>query len=399
MMSPLSMALKAPLPSNVGLLFVLFYCSLSYGGTWDSGGGRLADQRANPWFVANTSVVRFCIVGDFTNFGVSEDSTREAFLKAASWWRGEFRRGVLEKGPNPLLHVGTQTFQSEACTDSTDLKIQLGTMTKLQKEKLGDPHAIIAATVRTEYDPVHLRSKGFMYISPESGPLKLKGPVASTRWQLYDNRLLTLTFIHELSHFYGMSHRGGANSVLGAEFLKFIVGAYEMEGVDPDELAAVYARTTETPSPLTHRTGEPITGCQEDNLFVLGKLAPLSPSDRCVRLVFKDKPYSEIIIQAASSETGPYRTVREVRSNYLAGANHTFISVTLTTDQQVINEKIDHMKVFTALRRFNPVRLTGFDVPFVMNIDLDSGIEFDFAPTPGEWAINRGSLDSFWQYH
>jgi hypothetical protein len=65
----------------------------------------------------------------------------------------------------------------------------------------------ISLAVRTDYDPVHLRGKGFIYVSPDSGPLKVQDPnLVENPWNLRNHGLLVKVLIHELGHVFGLQH-------------------------------------------------------------------------------------------------------------------------------------------------------------------------------------------------
>ena len=74
-----------------------------------------------------------------------------------------------------------------------------------------NPKKAIGTTVRTEFDGVQLRGKGFIYISPENGPYALSGPgpfgaIIENRWGFAGGKLLELALIHELGHVFGIRH-------------------------------------------------------------------------------------------------------------------------------------------------------------------------------------------------
>ena len=63
---------------------------------------------------------------------------------------------------------------------------------------------MIGAAVRTNYDSVNLKAKGFVYISPETGVLALDdidaaagGRLAQKRWGIQSGKLLKLVLAHE----------------------------------------------------------------------------------------------------------------------------------------------------------------------------------------------------------
>ena len=141
---------------------------------WSSGGGELIRDANNPWFLSNTKDVKYCIQIDEKNFGQTKQQVRERIGKALQFWQIQLKDlEYLEFG---LTHfdsrIGTQNFKEELCSDKTDIVFQFGILTAEQKENLKNLSKTIGITVRTDYDEVNMKGKGFVYIAQEAGALK-----------------------------------------------------------------------------------------------------------------------------------------------------------------------------------------------------------------------------------
>jgi hypothetical protein len=189
---------------------------------WSSGGGKLKTDAENPWFLKNTKVIRYCIAVDPINFGTSETVARNNLHKALYFWKNELLNTVPVDNNGVEILVGTQSFQEVGCHRSHEIAFQFGSLTRYQQAKIGDVKRYGALTIRTEYDNVNLRAKGFVYISPEQGPLAPTLPnLIPNRWSVADGRLLELTLIHELGHVFGIPDR---KPYMNEDFVDWILG-------------------------------------------------------------------------------------------------------------------------------------------------------------------------------
>ena len=93
----------------------------------------------------------------------------------------------------------------------------------MQKKFLGDPSRYVGITVRTGYDEVELRGKGFIYIGSDkatadsASSTKLEGV-----WT--NDSVLTLAVIHELGHVFGIPHVEKKRSLMNSEWLELLTG-------------------------------------------------------------------------------------------------------------------------------------------------------------------------------
>ncbi len=179
---------------------------------WASGGGELASDGENPWFAHNTKEVPYCVKLDAQHFGASVDHAREAIDYAIRYWKESFAQRVA----NTEISMVEQKFTEVDCDAPHLITMQFGVLSHKQRKQLGNPRRIVASAVgEGDYDTVNLRRHGFIYVSPERGPLALEeDDIIADRWQLSNGRLLKLALIHEFGHVFGAQHRNVSGGVM-----------------------------------------------------------------------------------------------------------------------------------------------------------------------------------------
>lgn len=207
--------------------------SLAMEGAESSGGGLLLHDRTNPWWVQNTTEVRYCVDIDEASFSLDRATAESSIAKAFGYWKkqfsaaisGEPNNGMLEK-PNNRVQVATQNFVQSPCDDSVDLRFQLGRLLPQQETALGDSSSIVGITVRTSYDRQNIRGKGYIYIAADIGPKR--HPEFSkdfNPWDFAEGRFFYATVVHELGHVFGLPHLLTKHSIMGHTFVeRFVLG-------------------------------------------------------------------------------------------------------------------------------------------------------------------------------
>ena len=180
-------------------------------GAISSGGGtKLSKTENNPWWLQNTPKVVYCIDRD-SAFPVSQDRLEELVRDGIARWQHAFALATDEPpetmGGKTYAQVATQQFQEQACGGETQLRFRFGKLSDEDQKHFVDPDEYIGAAIRTDYDLVHLRSKGFVYIAPLAGPGKPNSDqISSEAWTVCHNCLLKTTLWHELGHVFGIPH-------------------------------------------------------------------------------------------------------------------------------------------------------------------------------------------------
>ncbi|MGE0172880.1 MAG: hypothetical protein AB7T49_08850 [Oligoflexales bacterium] len=195
---------------------------------WSSGGGSLIKDADNPWFVKNTTDVNYCVVSDAKHFPLSERRLNEIVLEALEYWKLEFSRY-----PSPDMKVATQAFHQVPCPSNldapagVDLVFQFGLLTESQRLEIANPGEYVSLAIRTDYDRVRLKGRGFIYVAPESGPLKPNNQdMIETPWQLANGGLVAKVITHELGHVFGIPHmaeKQSLSSIMNAGYPELIV--------------------------------------------------------------------------------------------------------------------------------------------------------------------------------
>jgi hypothetical protein len=208
-------------------------------GSWaGGGGGEIIGDRANPWFLKNTKVIHTCIIvnPDLFHFPNNDLEVLKASAREAqAYWTAEFKKSYVVKD---LLPLGTQRFDlvdtivtqkntpERNCPAATDLTYQFGYISSKQAGWLQTSGQVdgkvVATTVRTEYDDVQMKGKGFILLLPDSGSFALK--FQNSRPWSTNPRTIAEVLKHELGHIYGLQHRGlGMNHVMAIDYAETIL--------------------------------------------------------------------------------------------------------------------------------------------------------------------------------
>lgn len=202
---------------------MLLWAYSSYAGGWVVGGGQIQNDSNNPWFLNNNKNVSYCIQVDETNFSLKKPQLETIVARALKFWTRQFAESYYA---DPDFPVGRQVFSYEDCTSSTDLRFQFGVLSLDQIQNLSGIDKKIAMAVRTDYDQVQLRGKGFIYLVPERGPLALEpGLMWPTSWSKFDGWTTQLTVMHELGHVFGLSHSDRI-PLMRESYVRFVTTSY-----------------------------------------------------------------------------------------------------------------------------------------------------------------------------
>lgn len=185
------------------ILVLLVNVNLANAGGWVVGGGELIGDAGNPWFLQNVKTVNYCVKLDEANFGLSPIKVRQAIQRGFAFWERQFEK---QKNSANFL-IGRQDFEEVSCVQQHDITFQFGVLELDQLTKLKDIDRKVAFTVRTDYDRINMKGKGFVYLSPEEGPLKVKNTqVADKPWSRTSGLLTEAVLIHEMGHIFGFKH-------------------------------------------------------------------------------------------------------------------------------------------------------------------------------------------------
>ena len=212
--------MKAKFLLSIISFFVLSFfanVTLAQGG-WISSGGELFKNGKNPWFVKNTTVVNYCIHLDESTFSTSKQDVQKAIQAGFQYWKNEFSKSVSAFTTDGVITLATQDFIERPCAGvagkreepAIDIEFLFGhgTLTAKQIAYLVNPKKYIGVTVRTDYDVVNLKAKGFVFISSDIGTESYEnaGNLIEKAWT--HPKILQYAILHELGHVFGIPHTG-----------------------------------------------------------------------------------------------------------------------------------------------------------------------------------------------
>jgi hypothetical protein len=180
--------------------------SFAHLGNGSSGGGNIFGNQLNPWFIQNTTDVTYCVkvAPEFGN--VTHERVLELIDSSFKYWKKIFENRYASDFFTSLkVELGTQNFHYvKECSNETDIQFLLGALTPQQINSIPNLHQVLGLARRTSYDEVNLKGKGFIYIAPESGPLRPRSSnLHATPWTTHNNSALKNALLHEIGHIFG----------------------------------------------------------------------------------------------------------------------------------------------------------------------------------------------------
>jgi hypothetical protein len=181
----------------------------------------------NPWFFqrGDTAVARpakYCVAIDEAHFGVTRRHAETHVASVLKYWFDELTSAYVPTSmPYGAIYVGYEHFVPARCDDEdVVLRFQLGELTPEQRstfdEMRQDPTRFVAVAVRTQYDPVTMQGRGFIYVSPPRGPLAMQSQtMIDDPWARDDQQRLDWVLRHELGHVFGVQHNGSHEELMG----------------------------------------------------------------------------------------------------------------------------------------------------------------------------------------
>jgi hypothetical protein len=224
--------------------YSLLNSNIALAGSWSSGGGEILEHAQNPWFIKIPGVatnelqkpITYCVaVG--SDFPISERQLESLVAESIVWWRREFSNAhmpinkvVIGSQIRELkVYVNTDMIFKDICDDSIDIAFQFGWLSQYQQQEIEtlkvDLTRYVALSIRTDYS-TQLRGKGFIYVSPDRGPMAFRGAnIMPNAWTELDPQFTRLKAVvqHELGHVFGLAHGADGGAIMDARFPEKVV--------------------------------------------------------------------------------------------------------------------------------------------------------------------------------
>ncbi len=178
-------------------------------GNGSSGGGHIHGDSLNPWFLQNSTTINYClkVSPDFSS--MTDAELKGMIEEAFAFWKQTFSQHSVEGNFNDFsfpVKLATQNFiYQHDCEENIDLIFQLGYLDEAQSKLVDRPRTLVGINVRTAYDKVNLKGKGFIYLAPERGPLRpLSERLHSHFWSAGNHLPLRIVLRHEIGHLFGL---------------------------------------------------------------------------------------------------------------------------------------------------------------------------------------------------
>lgn len=205
--------------------FLLLLTPQLFAGGWTSGGGELIRDAHNPWFMANTKVVKYCIQINEKDFGQPESFVRAQILKAIEFWQIQLKDLAYWRSNSGFSYqLGTQNFAEVNCQQTPDITFQFATLTDDQKIKLGDISKTVAVSVRTDYDLVNLKGKGFVFVQADAH-------FSTAPWSRSNGSRVLPVLIHEMGHVFGIQHSRDIE-FMNEDYAEYLVKDTNVDSID-----------------------------------------------------------------------------------------------------------------------------------------------------------------------
>lgn len=331
--------------------FAIFFASISYGSNgWVSSGGDIYRDEKNPWFLRNVKTVQYCTIIDRKGISITEDAIQANIAAAIAYWKREFSgkevildQNAIHTNKSGVAKVGLQDFVEKPCDGREDLRFVVGAeaLTKDQRKYLKDVRRHMGMAVRTNYDLVNLRGRGFIFVGSDVGANRIVGPFSERLWSKKNMMLGVLA--HEMGHVFGIPHTG--TGLMAETFAEKLTTALVTEALAKlDELPPVLRIPDESQSckigrEIIESLGLQIAGYPEEG-----------EPHRCLNLVTshqKDKAYADLVLKYLNTQTNEsieigtiaFEKGKPVQIDYPYDVNVNFLSlVYLNPAQRVFRE-------------------------------------------------------------
>jgi hypothetical protein len=318
---------------------------------WISGGtGELRGDSGNPWFLnipEQAGSISYCIDADEIAMGVSRPDLIAAVDAALYYWQVQLPSAYLPSSdhtPKVQVKVGPFQFVDQPCTDSIDVAFQFGKVsTPNQIKFVSDQHIdlrhFVGFAARLTYDR-KLKGSGFIYIAPETGPLRPIGEDIKDKFWSSDiphNNRLQAILAHELGHIFGIAHFGDSDHLMGQDFPEALISEYLALGTIKWKYRNIFRAGDQT---------------YFDNCFSgaiptnLAEIFGLKPEERCLKIRLTG---DGLLAYAYESKYFPLRLAARmsIDSNSWRERYHDVARLWLPEDRTIFNSVPSYIKALS----------------------------------------------------
>lgn len=185
------------------------------GGVIDGNTGELITTEHNPWFTGKRTVTYCVAVGPGLSLPV--DKVEAAVQDAFAVWRTVLG-SLVEMGstptdfalpPDKAALVLARDFKEIPCAADPELTFKAGLMdAAVEAAREFTAAKTVGFALRTSYDTKTGDGKGFIWLVPDQGDERYKGPAVTPTFWSSDNVLYNV-LLHEIGHVLGFPHLKG----------------------------------------------------------------------------------------------------------------------------------------------------------------------------------------------
>jgi hypothetical protein len=340
--------------SSLAVVTLALFQTSAFAGGWSQSGGQTFKDALNPWFLSNVTEVTYCIDVDTSTISATPGQIDHAITRALQYWKKEFDLAnhvetATVDGTDITVRIDTQTFVKHTkCNGSEDIQFLFGYGTIVTHQDiinfLQEPRNFIGVSVRTDYDLVNLKAKGFVYFSSDEGPNKFFSGTETLDQPFAHDGILYRVIAHELGHIFGIPHMGnieaslfvGNNNTSGVHVHSDLMSAQFPEWCVRKNVAASIENQELEPFFLAP---EYIVNCKvkSDAIQWLG----LDPKYKCLEIKYEYDTDSPATVSASVDANSPQVTVGTIDGKL--NPNDDF---RLSLEQAVTIVLNDQQKVF-----------------------------------------------------
>ena len=377
-------------------------------GMSSSGGSRVFLEEKNPWFSSLKKEVTYCIDIDTEHFGLEKEEASKVVAEVLQLWKSAFAKsreqeqieneeGIKEtiefyqkrliehpeeikeflssypetvsdnksdltqyedidfsqiaKSPYflPPMPIATQNFTYTECKKGVDLVFNLGTTpldpdTGFSYSDMPNLRRHLGVAIVTGTDRKILSSRGFVYISPKSGQLKVESfsyheEIKEDFWRRDNHYAFKGILSHELGHVFGVPHL--EDTFMEAGYFPY---SYSLDNMNSQQKELIKGlenwrsvREYWDPHNLFTfpETGE-LEGCESDGIYRISMkpfdLYSLQDKERrqgckCSKVEFQPE---KINFFCRETKSAPYRHMAKFEREYIYANNRTNLELKAT---------------------------------------------------------------------